>query len=122
MLSHSRLLWLCFYRRQAMAILIEGFKCAFRRFGGIPEGLLFDRMRAVVDAVVDSFRTRSQNEKHLHLWVDVTHHKVRVNGRVVSKRRRLTGCSAGRSAKARCCTRALGAREAVATIVPSSHR
>ena len=47
-LSHSRLLWLCFYRRQTMAVLTEGLERAFARFGGVPSELLFDQMRAVV--------------------------------------------------------------------------
>ena len=47
-LSHSRLLWLCFFRRQTMAVLIEGLESAFARFGGVPNELLFDQMRAVV--------------------------------------------------------------------------
>ena len=47
-LSHSRLLWLWFYRRQTMAVLIEGLESAFRWFGGVPRELLFDQMRAVV--------------------------------------------------------------------------
>ena len=47
-LAFSRLLWLCFYRRQTMAVLTEGLECAFARFGGVPNELLFDQMRAVV--------------------------------------------------------------------------
>ncbi len=47
-LSHSRLLWLRFYRRQTMAVLTAGLESAFERFGGVPQELLFDQMRAVV--------------------------------------------------------------------------
>ena len=47
-LSHSRLLWLCFYRRQTMGVLTDGLERAFARFGGVPTELLFDQMRAVV--------------------------------------------------------------------------
>ena len=47
-LSHSRLLWLCFYRRQTMAVLTDGLERAFARCGGVPKELLFDQMRAVV--------------------------------------------------------------------------
>ena len=47
-LSHSRLLWLCFYRRQTMAVLTDGLERVFARFGGVPKELLFDQMRAVV--------------------------------------------------------------------------
>ena len=47
-LSYSRLLWLRFFPRQTMAVLQEGLESAFARFGGVPEELLFDQMRAVV--------------------------------------------------------------------------
>ena len=47
-LSHSRLLWLCFSGRQTMAVLTEGLESAFARFGGVPSELLFDQMRSVV--------------------------------------------------------------------------
>ena len=47
-LSHSRLLWLRFYRRQTMTVLTAGLESAFERFGGVPMELLFDQMRAVV--------------------------------------------------------------------------
>ena len=47
-LSHSRLLWLRFYRRQTMAVLTAALESAFERFGGVPMELLFDQMRAVV--------------------------------------------------------------------------
>ena len=47
-LSHSRLLWRRFYRRQTMAVLTEGLERAFARFGGVPTERVFDQMRAVV--------------------------------------------------------------------------
>ena len=47
-LCYSRLLWLRFYRRQTMPVLIEALESAFARFGGVPQELLFDQMRAVV--------------------------------------------------------------------------
>ena len=46
--GYSRLLWLRFYTRQTMPVLMEGLESAFDRFGGVPEELLFDQMRAVV--------------------------------------------------------------------------
>ena len=49
-LGYSRLLWLRFYRRQTMAVLMEGLESAFARFGGVPSELLFDQMRSVVTA------------------------------------------------------------------------
>ncbi len=47
-LGYSRLLWLSFYPRQTMAVLTEALESAFEAFGGVPEELLFDQMRAVV--------------------------------------------------------------------------
>ena len=47
-LGYSRLLWLRFYPRQTMAVLTAGLERAFERFGGVPNELLFDQMRAVV--------------------------------------------------------------------------
>ena len=47
-LGYSRLLWLHFYTRQTMPVLMEGLETAFDRFSGVPEELLFDQMRAVV--------------------------------------------------------------------------
>ena len=47
-LGYSRLLWLRFYHRQTMPVLMEGLESAFEAFGGVPDELLFDQMRAVV--------------------------------------------------------------------------
>jgi transposase len=47
-LAHSRLLWLQFYPRQTMAILMRGLEEAFAFFGGVPAELLFDQMKAVI--------------------------------------------------------------------------
>jgi transposase len=47
-LAHSRLLWLQFYPRQTMAVLIRGLEEAFTFFGGVPAELLFDQMKAVI--------------------------------------------------------------------------
>ena len=47
-LGYSRLLWLHFYTRQIMPVLMKGLESAFDRFGGVPEELLFDQMHAVV--------------------------------------------------------------------------
>ena len=41
-------MWLRFYRRQTMAVLMEGLESAFASFGGVPRELLFDQMRSVV--------------------------------------------------------------------------
>jgi transposase len=47
-LAHSRLLWLQFYDRQTMAVLMRGLEQAFAFFGGVPAELLFDQMKAVI--------------------------------------------------------------------------
>lgn len=47
-LGYSRLLWLRFYARQDIRTLISGLEEAFAFFGGVPEELLFDQMRAVI--------------------------------------------------------------------------
>jgi transposase len=47
-LAYSRLLWCRFYVRQDMRTLIDGLEDAFRYFGGVPQELLFDQMKAVI--------------------------------------------------------------------------
>lgn len=47
-LGYSRLLWLTFYPRQTMRILMAGLETAFTYFGGVPRELLFDQLKAVI--------------------------------------------------------------------------
>jgi transposase len=47
-LGYSRLLWLQFYPRQTMAILMRALEEAFAAFGGVPAELLFDQLKAVI--------------------------------------------------------------------------
>jgi transposase len=47
-LGYSRLLWLQFYPRQTMAVLMRGLEEAFGAFGGVPAELLFDQLKAVI--------------------------------------------------------------------------
>jgi transposase len=47
-LGYSRLLWCRFYPGQDMRTLIEGLEDAFHYFGGVPQELLFDQMKAVI--------------------------------------------------------------------------
>jgi transposase len=47
-LGYSRLLWCRFYPRQDMATLLDGLEDAFLAFGGVPQELLFDQMKAVI--------------------------------------------------------------------------
>jgi transposase len=47
-LGYSRMMWLQFYRRQTMAVLIRGLESAFEFLGGVPNELLFDQLKAVI--------------------------------------------------------------------------
>ena len=47
-LGYSRLLWCRFAPRQDMPTLIDGLEEAFQYFGGVPQELLFDQMKAVI--------------------------------------------------------------------------
>jgi len=47
-LGYSRLMWLQFWTRQTMAVLLGGLEEAFAFFGGAPAELLFDQMKAVI--------------------------------------------------------------------------
>jgi transposase len=47
-LGYSRLLWVKFYPRQTLAVLVAGLQEAFAAFGGVPQELLFDQMKAVI--------------------------------------------------------------------------
>ena len=47
-LGYSRLLWCRFYARQDMRTLVSGLEDAFRYFGGVPQQMLFDQMKAVI--------------------------------------------------------------------------
>jgi transposase len=47
-LGYSRLLWLQFYPRQTLAVLMHALEDAFAAFGGVPAELLFDQMKAVI--------------------------------------------------------------------------
>ena len=47
-LGYSRLLWCRFYPHQDMVTLIDGLEDAFVYFGGVPQELLFDQMKAVI--------------------------------------------------------------------------
>ena len=47
-LGYSRLMWVRFYPRQTMAVLMGGLQEAFATFGGVPAELLFDQLKAVI--------------------------------------------------------------------------
>jgi transposase len=47
-LGYSRLLWLQFYSRQTMTVLMRGLEQAFAFFGGVAAELLFDQLKAVI--------------------------------------------------------------------------
>ena len=56
------LLWCRFYPRQDMRTLVDGLEEAFRYFGGVPQELLFDQMKAVItrDLRLRGRRARAQ--------------------------------------------------------------
>ena len=47
-LGYSRRMWLRFYERQTMGVVMHGLEESFVRFGGVPAEMLFDQMKAVV--------------------------------------------------------------------------
>ena len=47
-LGYSRVLWLQYYPRQTLSVLMRGLEEAFVAFGGVPAELLFDQMKAVI--------------------------------------------------------------------------
>ena len=47
-LGYSRLMWLQFYPRQTMAVLMGALEDVFGFFGGVPAELLFDQMKSVI--------------------------------------------------------------------------
>jgi transposase len=47
-LGYSRLLWVKFFPREDMRVLISGLEEAFSFFGGVPRELLFDQMASVI--------------------------------------------------------------------------
>lgn len=47
-LGYSRLLWVKFYPKEDMRVLISGLEEAFAFFGGVPRELLFDQMASVI--------------------------------------------------------------------------
>jgi transposase len=47
-LGHSRHMYFRFFERQDMRSLFQGLEEAFRYFGGVPQELLFDQMKAVI--------------------------------------------------------------------------
>ena len=47
-LGYSRLLWIQFYPRQTLTVLMRGLEESFAAFGGVPSELLFDQMKAVI--------------------------------------------------------------------------
>jgi len=47
-LGYSRLLWVRFYPRQDLRTLVHGLEACFTSWGGVPQDVLFDQMRAVL--------------------------------------------------------------------------
>jgi len=47
-LGYSRLLWVKFYSRKTMRVVMAGLEDAFTYFGGVPAEILFDQMKGVI--------------------------------------------------------------------------
>ena len=47
-LGYSRRMWLRFYERQTMPVVMRGLERSFAYFGGVPSELLFDQIKAVI--------------------------------------------------------------------------
>ena len=47
-LGYSRVLWVQFYPRETMRVLMQGLEAAFAYFGGVPREVLFDQLKAVI--------------------------------------------------------------------------
>jgi transposase len=47
-LGYSRLLWMKFYPRKTMRVVMAGLEEAFAYFGGVPLEILFDQMKGVI--------------------------------------------------------------------------
>jgi transposase len=47
-LGYSRLLWVQFYPRQTMRVVMQGLETAFAYFDGVPREVLFDQLKAVI--------------------------------------------------------------------------
>ena len=47
-LGYSRLMWFRYYEHQTMPVVMRGLEASFDYFGGVPEELLFDQMKAVI--------------------------------------------------------------------------
>ncbi len=47
-LGYCRHMWLRFYERQTMAVVMRGLEAVFRYFRGVPAEILFDQLKAVV--------------------------------------------------------------------------
>ena len=62
--GYSRRMWLRFYERQTMGVVIHGLEESFVCFGGVPAEILFDQMKAVV--IADG-RSSGESEHRTHL-------------------------------------------------------
>ena len=93
-LGYSRLLWLQFFPRQTMAVLIRGLEAAFTSFGGVPQELLFDQMRSVVTADGRPDAGRARDECRVLALCVGGHVKVKKCGR---------GRTCGRTRRAHTC-------------------
>lgn len=65
-LGHSRMMWARFVARQDLATVLRCHVAAFEAFGGVPEQILYDRMKTAVLGETDG-QGIAYNETLLHL-------------------------------------------------------
>jgi transposase len=67
-LGYSRLLWVKFFPKEDMRVLMSGLEEAFAFFGGVPRELLFDQMASVItDDLRDQGERLVENAEFLRL-------------------------------------------------------
>ena len=63
-LGYSRRMWLKFYERQTMPVVMRGLEASFACFGGVPSELLFDQMKAVISGAILFFQLVNRRYEH----------------------------------------------------------
>ena len=98
-LGYSRLLWLHFFSRQTMAVLFRGLEDAFAYFGGVPQELLFDQMRAERGQFAARFEAEGEREaSRIRSEAELEAARIRAKG--AEEEARIRGESAAEVAKA----------------------
>ena len=78
-LGYSRLMWLQYYERQTMAVLLRGLESVFHYFQGLRLELLCDEMKAVIIEDGRDFGSDDDLNSQVQWWLE-TQANVRVHG------------------------------------------